>query len=58
MGEHHIAMGWFLPRFPAGCMQPAGQCRMQGLTPEMSHLLLVRLLGAPRLPGPGSRTQL
>lgn len=51
-------MGGFLPQFPAGCTRRGGWCRMQELTPEMHHLLLVRLLGASRLPGPGSRTRL
>lgn len=36
--------------FPAGCAQ-GGPCRMQGVVLELHHLLLVRLLGAPRLQG-------
>lgn len=59
MGEPwHIAWGGFCPSSQLGAPGRGGRCRMQGLMPEMRHLLLVRLLGVLQLPGPGSGTRL
>lgn len=55
-GARHIAQDGFCPGSQLGA--PGREGRMQGLTLEMRHLLLVRLLGAPQLPGPGSGTRL
>lgn len=53
------ALGSLCPSSWPGTAIPrgrGGRCRMPGAAPEPRHLLLVRLLGAPRLPEPGSGT--